>query len=36
MAKTDGSPSDQSWGIFLRNHMPHIAAPDLFVVRARC
>ncbi len=36
MAKTDGSPSGQSWGIFLRNHMPHIAALDLFVLRARC
>ena len=36
MAKIDGSPSGQSWGIFLRNHMPHIAALDLFVVRARC
>ncbi len=30
MAKIDGSPSGQSWGIFLRNHMPHIAALDLF------
>jgi transposase InsO family protein len=25
-------PSAQSWGTFLRNHMPHIAAMDLFVV----
>ena len=25
-------PSGQSWGTFLRNHMPHIAAMDLFVV----
>jgi hypothetical protein len=24
MAKIDGSPSGQSWGTFLRNHMPHI------------
>jgi hypothetical protein len=32
MAKIDGSPSGQSWGAFLRNHMPHIAAMDLFVV----
>ena len=27
-----GGPSSQSWGTFLRNHMPHIAAMDLFVV----
>jgi hypothetical protein len=27
-----GGPSGQSWGTFLRNHMPHIAAIDLFVV----
>ena len=27
-----GDPSGQSWGTFLRNHMPHIAAMDLFVV----
>src|SRR6266700_864323 len=32
MAKIDGSPCGQSWGTFLRNHMPHIAAMDLFVV----
>jgi hypothetical protein len=25
-------PSDLSWGKYLRNHMPHIAAMDLFVV----
>ena len=28
----NGDPSDQSWGTFLRNHVPHIAAMDLFVV----
>jgi hypothetical protein len=27
-----GRPSGQGWGAFLRNHMPHIAAMDLFVV----
>ena len=27
-----GDPSGQSWGTFLRNHAPHIAAIDLFVV----
>src|SRR5262245_56089917 len=27
-----GEPSGQSWGTFLRNHAPHIAAMDLFVV----
>src|SRR5438445_9773476 len=27
-----GGPSGQSWGTFLRNHMRHIAAMDLFVV----
>jgi transposase InsO family protein len=27
-----GDPSGQSWGAFLRNHAPHIAAMDLFVV----
>jgi hypothetical protein len=32
MAKIDGSPCGQSWDTFLRNHMPHIAAMDLFVV----
>src|SRR5436190_18137212 len=31
MAKK-GDPSGQSWSTFLRNHMPHIAAMDLFVV----
>jgi hypothetical protein len=30
MAK--GDPSGQSWGTFVRNHMPQIAAMDLFVV----
>jgi hypothetical protein len=32
MASSDRRPSGQSWGTFLRNHMPHIAAIDLFVV----
>ena len=32
MAKTSDDPSGQSWGTFLRNHLPHIAAIDLFVV----
>src|SRR5256886_3263737 len=31
MAKK-GDPSGQGWGTFLRNHMPHMAAMDLFVV----
>jgi len=31
MAKK-GNPSGQSWGTFLRNHAPQIAAMDLFVV----
>jgi transposase InsO family protein len=31
MAKK-GDPSGQSWGTFVRNHAPHIAAMDLFVV----
>jgi transposase InsO family protein len=31
MAKK-GDHSGQSWGTFLRNHAPHIAAMDLFVV----
>jgi hypothetical protein len=31
MAKKGGLPG-QSWGTFLHNHMPHIAAMDLFVV----
>jgi transposase InsO family protein len=30
--KGDLPPSGQSWSTFLRNHMPHIAAIDLFVV----
>ena len=30
--KGDEPPSGQSWSTFLRNHMPHIAAIDLFVV----
>ena len=25
-------PSSQGWGTFLRNHAPHIAPMDLFVV----
>src|SRR5216110_1107077 len=29
---TRGDSSGQSWGTFLRNHAPHIAALDLFVV----
>ena len=32
MAGTDGRPSGQRWGTFLRNHLPQIAAMDLFVV----
>ncbi len=28
----NGGSSGQSWGTFLRNHMPQIAAMDLFVV----
>ena len=33
MAKKGGGPSSgQNWSTFLRNHMPHIAAIDLFVV----
>src|SRR6266540_727073 len=31
MAK-NGEPSGQSWSTFLHNHLPHIAAMDLFVV----
>jgi hypothetical protein len=31
MVKRD-DPSGQSWGTFLRNHAPHIAAMDLFAV----
>ena len=30
--KGDDPPSGQSWSTFLRNHTPHIAAIDLFVV----
>jgi hypothetical protein len=29
---SNGGPRGQSWGTFLRNHMPHISAMDLFVV----
>ena len=29
---SNGGPCGQSWSTFLRNHMPHIAAMDLFVV----
>ena len=32
MAKPDDGRSGQSWGTFLRNHLPHIAGMDLFVV----
>jgi len=32
MASTDDRPSGQSWGTFLRNHLPQMAAMDLFVV----
>jgi hypothetical protein len=32
MAKPDDGHSGQSWGTFLRNHLPYIAATDLFVV----
>jgi transposase InsO family protein len=32
MVRTDGRPSGQSWGTFLRNHRPQMAAMDLFVV----
>src|SRR5438128_1707897 len=32
MGSTDGRPCGQSWGTFLRNHLPQIAAMDLFVV----
>ena len=31
-SKTSVDPSGQSWSTFLRNHAPHIAAMDLFVV----
>jgi transposase InsO family protein len=32
MAKKGDDPSSQSWSTFLRNHMPYIAAIDLFLV----
>ena len=32
MARTNGRPSGQRWGTFVRNHLPQIAAMDLFVV----
>src|SRR5262245_34778308 len=32
MAKRGGEPSGQSWSTFLHNHLPHIAAMDLFMV----
>jgi hypothetical protein len=32
MLKPGDGRSGQSWGTFLRNHLPHIAAMDLFVV----
>jgi hypothetical protein len=32
MAKKGDDPSGQRWSTFLHNHMPHIAAIDLFVV----
>ena len=32
MARVDGSPSGQNWATFLRNHLPYVAAMDLFVV----
>src|SRR6267142_2183716 len=32
----NAGPSDQRWGTFLRNHAPHIAAMDLFVVPTIC
>src|SRR5262249_4353247 len=32
MAGTDGRRCGQSWGTFLRNHLPQMAAMDLFVV----
>jgi hypothetical protein len=32
MAKPGDGRSGQSWGTFLRNHLPHIVAMDLFVV----
>jgi hypothetical protein len=32
MASPDNRPSGQRWGTFVRNHLPQIAAMDLFVV----
>jgi hypothetical protein len=32
MCSPDGRPSGQNWGTFLRNHLPQVAAMDLFVV----
>jgi hypothetical protein len=32
MVKPHGRSAGQSWWTFLRNHMPEIAAMDLFVV----
>jgi hypothetical protein len=32
VAKPGDGRSGQNWGTFLRNHLPHIAAMDLFVV----
>jgi hypothetical protein len=32
MASTDDRPSGHSSGTFLRNHLPQMAAMDLFVV----
>jgi hypothetical protein len=32
----NAGPSDQRWSTFLRNHAPHIAAMDLFVVPTIC
>jgi transposase InsO family protein len=31
-----GDPSGQSWDTFVRNHAPHVAAMDLFVVPTIC
>src|SRR5262249_24313628 len=32
MVWADSRPHGQRWGTFVRNHLPHIAAVDLFVV----
>jgi transposase InsO family protein len=32
VVRADGRPRGQRWGTFVRNHLPHIAAADLFVV----